>query len=178
MNLATSFSDWRSFNKSIYEDMLANGVWEELLLRCKKYLHADSPFKAHKLVVQPEELPLTYKANAHLACLIDGIYALLKRIGESYNSGSNVRNVLVFSDEVAAGRCTYNACTLRHWAFDFVKNAGIFSRVSYKRRNPFSIVNDEVERINMKNWMKQAVRAHPPATAKDFMNFIKSTLQL
>ena len=57
--------------------MRRNGDWEELLSRCKKYLYADSPFKAHKLVVQPEELPLTHRASAHLECLIDGIHALL-----------------------------------------------------------------------------------------------------
>ena len=57
----------------MYENMRRNGDWEEL----KKYLYTDSPFKAHKLVVQPEELPLTHRASAHLECLIDGIHALL-----------------------------------------------------------------------------------------------------
>lgn len=170
---AVSFSDWRSFNRAVYEEMKANGEWGDLLKRCNSYLCAVSPTAAHMLVVQPEELPITFRASSHLGYLVDGIRALLKRIGDGYDSGSNIRNVMHLSEQVAEGRATYNACTLRHWTLNFVKNAGMFtSRISYKRRNPYSIINDEVTRTTMKAWMKQASRAHPPATGKDFMHFI------
>ena len=72
-HVATPFSDWRSFNKALYEDMRENGEWDLLLSRSKAYLHANTPFAARKLVVRPEELPLTNRASAHLSYLMDAV---------------------------------------------------------------------------------------------------------
>ena len=103
-------------------------------------------------------------------CALRSISSFLNLLSLSYKKDERL-DIVFASNSLAYGR-TYTAQTVRDWVLDFLKRGGVCQGVSFKRRTPYSLINDEDVRLELTKWLLVATRAVPSCFAKDFAFYL------
>ena len=151
-----------------YNEMKEVGLIDRIKKNIFMYKNARTNITRHKVVICSSETPLSETASRLLDTKMRVVELIMDGIEKDPDGG-----VFKLSEDIAF----YNKLDpviVRRWDLTFIQNGGIFSDHSYKKREPAGVITDPAAREYMKRWMMLASRAKPPATANDFMGFVKT----
>jgi transposase len=165
--------DWRSFGRLTYQGWVECGWVEMVREKIRAYHKATSRLRAQKVLVFESELPLSYRGECGLSNRVHAVSQLLGELARMYGAGESLNQVTAVTDRLSVGG-QHSATIVRQWTLQFLRDGGKFKNVGYSKRTSRSIIWDPVARAEMTTWISTASRAHPPATAQDFANFVNT----